>query len=596
MAGAVALAMLQIFVYGPTITGFLRLSEGSRLQVEKLNDVFDEEFLLSEWSLPVEAPFDDYNRKLLGFAEIFENNISRVDTWQVDVYNNTSPFIYKGKMTMLEKTGQFNYLTGKFNFTISGSKGLLNVALKNKKLPSFTLGGPITWSTHDSRQMAQRVMTGLEPSIFQKLRFAPVAIENYFDTERKDYNNEFLAKDCVNNIVRNTSLPDDYEFGRPLSTDPDTPVDSGGTEYADYRTVPFFRYQYIFLSVLNELGYTVTGDWIFDEDWSKLVIFNNYSIEDYVGLTDYNRRIDPKNHVPDVLAVDWIVAVAKTFNFKITIADNTINLRYRKKVLEDKRAFDATALVGADFQYQNSSENNKGWRITFADDSADSYFGDRIQSTDGLTLEGNVDTPADLSSLPGPLDTDSIASVDSVNMIYRVIDAIGPVWEPYSEALTDITLGDGQNTLEIPIKPMASYVEIDENGYQTLRPYVGYRGPGSYQRLTGGHTKNPYGLRMFFIDLDDDNIPESYNHRATGYSLSLTATNSFSKLLHEPWLRLKENQAVIKTRIRIDERIEQQLNNADFVIINNVYFLRKQINVDLPYLEGDTAELELVLF
>ena len=70
--------------------------------------------------------------------------------------------------------------------------------------------------------------------------------------------------------------------------------------------------KYVFIKVFEELGFTVTGDFITSTDFDDLVLFNNYAIEDYFTILNYvdvNHTIDPRNHVPDISLVDFLKAI-----------------------------------------------------------------------------------------------------------------------------------------------------------------------------------------------------------------------------------------------------------------------------------------------
>ena len=52
--------------------------------------------------------------------------------------------------------------------------------------------------------------------------------------------------------------------------------------------------------------------------WDKLYVFSNCAIEQYTTAVyaDFNRRIIPKDHVPDMELVDFFKAVFDAFNIR----------------------------------------------------------------------------------------------------------------------------------------------------------------------------------------------------------------------------------------------------------------------------------------
>ena len=248
--------MLQIYIYGENEEGFLDIDPDTFLDVEGMSGIFDEEFSFGEFSIPNTFPWTDNNKRLLGFAERLENFSKKSYYWRCDVYDDNFPELVNAKLTLLEKNGSLTYRKGKFNASISSTKGLFGTLIRNKKLKDLSLGGKITWNAlQDSRHFAYDVMNGQYPA-YDYFAFAPVAIEDFYDKSRPDYNNEFLARDTVNTVVISGS---NWTFGRPLSNNPTQAVASGHAEYKDYGTIPFFRLKYIFRKVFEDFGFTVDG-------------------------------------------------------------------------------------------------------------------------------------------------------------------------------------------------------------------------------------------------------------------------------------------------------------------------------------------------
>ena len=154
---------LQIYIYGPSENGFLDTAPDTFLQVETLADIFDENLSIGEYTLPVSFPWTDHNRRLLGFAERIVNGAAKVNYLRCDVYDRGYPEILNGKLTILEKVGNFSYKKGSFSASIAGSKGMFGTQIKYKYLNSLALGGDIVWQNLESRDFATAVMKGQYP-------------------------------------------------------------------------------------------------------------------------------------------------------------------------------------------------------------------------------------------------------------------------------------------------------------------------------------------------------------------------------------------------------------------------------------------------
>ncbi len=600
--------MLEIYVHGTNESGFIDLFPGTKLQMEQLTEIWDEDFGAAVYSLPVEAPWTDGNKRKFNFAERLQNDTgTSLQTWRVDVISDGMPIFYDAVITMLEKNGELTYARGKSNFTISGNKGLLGNLIKNKTLRDLYLGGVINMGAYTAREFAT-LRAGGTFSQYSYVRFVPMAIEQYIDTGRPDYNNEFLALDTVNNVVINSGGTA-WEFGRPDTTTPTTAVAPGVAEYMDYRTIPFFTIKYLLQQLFIENGYQVTGDFITSTDFDDLLLFNNYSLEvyDYTAYTDLSTQILPANHVPATLLSDFIKAVCMAFNMYPAFLDGrTVELRYRRDRIKQRRIFDVTNYCAAQFISQVSSGQSNGYTLQYAG-NGDSYLGGRVQDITTYTLAATVAKKADLDTIDIGRDftTADIAFVVADDMYYRVADATAsPVlWDAFSEKLDAYIVGDGSNSLDIPISPLATYVKQNETtGLMEKQNFVGASMKGSYainnrQRVTNSFDLIFFYGKMYTIDslsqpISFNNNRDADNNKIVPYSLSLWGDDGIYANFYPEWIAIKTKNELVRVNVRVDEKLITLLNVNDFVMIYNVQLMIYKLLADYPVSNNPTAELQ----
>lgn len=615
--------MLQIYLYGATEQGFLDLPKGAKLDMEGLADAFDNDLSTGDFSFPLDVEWTDNNRRKFGFAERLENANNNITYWKVDCLDDDWPEIVSGQLTILEKIGKFSYKRGKFSVTITATKGLFGSLIYNKKMSSLQLGGTIAWPTVESRAFATDVMKGLYPQ-YPFLAFAPVAIENYFDKNRPDYANEFLVKDTVNNIVITGSGADDWQFARPQSSSPSTPTVIGNAEHSDYRTVPFFQLKWLLKKVFEEFGFTLAGDIINDTDFDDVFLFNNYSLEQYQQHQDFNRNINPVNHVPNtpnstyMLISDFLKNALSFFNAYIIFdgANNLVTVRYRNRNITEKNALPITEAVIDEFDSTIDTNNqNKGYKLAFGWDSNDGYHGDRVKE---VTLKQNnetwvgekillatVATFADLATLSitgVTLTTDYCVFVVADNIYYSVADATStPIkWDAYAEALHDYEKRNAKNedpgrTITLGMAPLCSYVELNNTtGLYEKKPFVATRGIGSYATAKGVRVNTTFGLSVFYIKkqvINGNNIPTSFTHNRDAannllekYSLSFHGTDGLATL-HTKWQDVQEKAETVKTSMTIDKEMWQKIQQATQVEIDGVLYLVQKNERTIPQLD-----------
>lgn len=599
--------MLQIYIHNENNSGFLDLTPGTRLEIESLQESFDEDITSGEFTLPIDIEWTDNNRRLLSFAERVEN-FKRVENfWICTVYDKMFPELIRAKFTVLGKKGNFNYRNGKFSASISGTKGLYGSAIKNKKLADLKLGGIIEWTAMDSRQFAYSHATGGQPA-YPQISFATVAIEKFFNEDRKDFNSEFLATDTVNTTIVGTSS---WIFGRPSPDNESVAIASGMDGYADYRTVPFFKMQFILKECFLHFGFEVTGDFITDPAFANMVVFNNYGIENMsTAHQDFNRKIVPSNHVPDMLIGEWLKALfTLTSMFPIFLDNNQVRLVYHKTDITVKQIIGIDEFISGDFEsdYLDGTALENGYKIAYVWDSADQYFSERVKDLSDKIITGTVATVVDLLTftIGRTFTTDDLVFVQSENMYYQVADATStPVkYDAYSENMGEYKTGNGEKTIEIKISTLCTYVELNTTLALYVRHnFVGCRQNGSYINAAGALVKSEFGNRVFYISNQSfgaSTIPVSYNHNRNAanqiicpYSLSINGANGLAESFHVPWQNIIENAELVKIVAQGNQKVLHILRTYNRFQIAGTLFLLKKIERTIP--QGATIKLELI--
>lgn len=635
---------LQIYIYGPTESGFIDTTPGTALDMENLADIFDENLSISEFSLPVSIPWTDKNRRIFGFAERVQNFAPKTNYFTCDVYEDLWPEIQQGRFTILEKIGSFTYKKGSFSASIAGSKAMFGTKIKYKYLNSLSFGGPITWTGMESRDFATAVMKGVYPQ-YPFLKFAPVAIEDFFDKTRPDWTTEFLARDTVNTVVIAAGTgANGWVFGRPqadivtstsgviTTTYHSTPAPIGDPQHIDYRTVPSFQVKYILTQVFNEMGYTITGDWFTNTDFDDLFLFNQFGIENYALILyeDFNRSINPANHVPPIFVIDFLKGIFDFLNLFPVFNGTAVTVFNRNNEIKNRKVAAMSAVCDNQFDstYQtvdtkNSNGTDVGYQLQYAWDSADQYYSDRVKDLSTVTDKkyvGSVQTIAFLYNLNigRQLTTADIAYCEADNFYYCVADATNSSaikWDAYSEELNPYITGDGTRTVAVNCSTLCTYVETNTTtGLMEKQPYLGTRQQGSYINNKGILVNNPfnrqtgalpgtsllsngvqstalYSLRVFFIRqklINNALVPytsnfnrDDNNQTIAPYSLAWRGIDGLAAKLHSAWQDMRQNMEFVKTTYTADKKTIATMAAANCHEINGVvcvpYLIERQI-------------------
>lgn len=625
--------ILQIYVFGPAEEGFLDLTPGTTLDVESLAAAFDENFSVGDFSLPLTIPWTNNNRRLLGFAERLRNQ-NKQSYYKCTVYDTGLPVMINAKMTMLEKKGDFKYTKGSFNVSIAGTKGLYGTQIRNLYVKNLALGGPISFSGMSSRQFAEGVMKGTITG-YPYLAFAPVAIENFFDTQRPDWTTEFLALDCVNNIIVTGTGPNDWTFARPQSSNPTVAVAPGNEEYVDYRTVPFFQLKFVLQHCFSEFGYTLTGDFITSTDWDDVYIFSNCGVEKYSNAyTDFNEQILPGDHMPPKLFItDFLKGVFAFFNmYPIFDGSNTVTLQYRRDDFKNKKILSLNNIIADEFDSSFVNQFNTdgttddfsnfetGYVLNYTWDANDQYYSDQVKDWLGdatqqpeKNIVGTVATRAALDSFTytRSLTTNDIVFVLAENIYYSVADATTTpiLWDVYAERLNSYNKYPSSRSVDCLISTLCSYAQLSATtllvnpatgtpvlttgtGVVEKKNFVGTRQAGSYINNKGIKVVSPWDLRIFFIKkipVGGVNLPISTNYNRAidntvifKYSLAWQGEDGIALNFHTKWQDMQEKLEVVKTSVKVNQKVLNDLANANVVEVNGVQFFPYKTDRQIP--------------
>lgn len=603
--------MLEIIVKpSPTSPGGnLDLVPGTRLDIDRPMDAFDEDLTSGEYSLPIEIPWTENNRIILGHSERLENFIAeKVNSWICDVYANGYPELLNASINLLSKEGLISYSSGKFTANISASKGQFGSLTKGKSLKDFKYGETITWAGFESREFATRHAKGLIPGL-NHLAFAPVVIQEYFDTS-KNFFGEFLAGDTVNNIVSTGGGSNDWVFGRTLSTGSSTATEPGHVEHIDFRTVPFFKVKYILQQLMANLGYVLQGAALDSAILDDLYIYNTRSIEDYdFGIkVDKNRKIIVSDHLPDIPVVDFLRDTFKFLNvYPVFSGGLTVDLKDRASFVRQKNILDVSKEIVSDFSADYTPvEDQGGYTLDYEADSEDGYFSEAVRDINDKTFVGSVNTLAQLATfnIGRPFTTEDIAFVESENLYYIFADIDGAtfLWNAYADRLHPLVIGNGNRSVSLGAGTLATYLELDENtGLYRRRSKLASRQQGCYINNKGSLINRPFSLRFFYIKnhvIGGNSYPVSFNHRTntagtemTAYSLALQGEKSLGAM-HKPWQDMQNHPEKYTISLQANRKLLNDMADNNMIMVNNVVLVPRSVNLSIPL--SDTLKVQVV--
>lgn len=588
---------------------YLDLLPNTQLSIQEKMAAFDPKLESGMFSLPIEIPWTSHNRSWLGYVEnLHSNTAASPEYWRCDIEDKMIPFVQNAKLKLIESAGNLNLKEGKYNFMITGVKGLFGSLIKNKNLRDLDLGGIISWDIgKDSREFAMDVMTGLRPEVFEKLKFAPVAIFDYIDNSRKDFNTEFLNNDIVNNVIIDASYTNGWLFGRnnPLLSPPE--VAKGDEGYDNYRTIPFLRLTYVLRAIFLEHGFNVTGNFFSFPSIDKVHIYNTVAIDrfDYPFTDDYNTQLTPSRHLPDMLIADFLTAICNAFNLRIVFSMNqTVSINFNQQLLSSNRIKDFSSKAHSVYNgHKRHPIYENGYKIAFKFDSADSFASDKVKDIRKIEVIAEVDLRADIAGLSFsfPLDEKHYILVRNENYFYNYNPSTSE-WIPMLENLDAIRVGKEEVSFEAELAPLCSWYLDNGSGTLQRQNIVAAHQNGNYYNDGKIFVENEFGLRLFFIDQFTTgaytDLPYTFIHdtmpdgsKLAEFSLALLGQKGLFNNCFKKWIAMLQNSFLIKMNFALDLLDILTIAESDIVQVNGLHFLIENLQYNLPVEESTEIDL-----
>ena len=545
--------MLQIIIIGNGGTRLaLELAFGTVLEMEETSPAFDVELDAGTYSLPVEIPWTENNRRILQAPEFLESAPTGNPAFNVDILENGLP-VLEARLTLLSHRGLLDYSAGSTSGTVTGTASRFGRALKGKKLPELNWGAPVPyWQPGtDARHWATKVMKE-QVQGYNHIGFAPVFMSNFIDSDAP----EGLSENMVNKVSQTGSQPWEFNVSSNLQ--------QGDPEYPLHRTVPFLQLFWVLAKVAAAGGCQAQGEFLADPHYRFLHLFSNYALERYNSQReDANRALFYENHVPPVLVVDFLMALQNTFNLYLEFPTNgLLSIRSRNRLLTAPGE-DFTPYCDANFE--TLERTSFGAKLEWQWDGADSLVGEQVHEDALKKVRASLRNFGDLvawSPANSPQEGDIVYLINQ-NFYVRFDAVFG--WSYYSEGQLPYTTKEGESKFPAPVSPLLTGIYSDPSqGVNNSRYCAAAGNAGSYYNSQGKLVKKDFGLRLFYIQRWQTGAPANrYNEPASFVNaladagdlrvrtgLSWNGPNGLVEKEWKPWLRALDEGVTVKANFR----------------------------------------------
>lgn len=588
--------MIQLYIVKEDISRqYLELPKDVQFQLEALNPAFDRELEQGDFSLPIIVEWTETNRKILGNPERLEQALEQGEVyWECGLVADGVPIYTKAKLTLLSVEGSFDYKNGQYELVITGHESFFGSQIRGVYLTNLHYGGAINYDS-DTRTFAENVMKGLHPAVSQVLSFAPVFNSQFIDSSRADYDGEELWADTLNYVFKIPSSAI-YTFNTPSAADPTIFALPGDANYIKYRTVPYFKLNFILVEIFKAFGYKLEGEFFREQKFANIHIDNNQALENYkLKTSDEARTIYPRLHVPEVEVAEFLQSFLLTFNLKMTFRGNVVSIDFVKKP-SGKSCIDLTDFVINQYKSEACEEAREGIRLAYDFPSEDQAVSDFIKDIDKTRVRGHFasySAAASFSFSPAIKNGELVFCYDT-NYWFEWSTAANK-FIFYSEGFQPREYGEKGITYEPKFTPLLQAVGVDEFDNIYWLNILASQVPGSYFNFRKQWVKNEFPMRFFYIGKRDEgaylNVPYSSNTQG-GFSLSYSAENSVYTLCWKAWINY-----LLKARaVTVSAYLPAHITNAELfengIKIMSYQFMVRKIN--RTYGTKSLSELELL--
>ncbi|SDK34097.1 hypothetical protein SAMN05421823_102501 [Catalinimonas alkaloidigena] len=589
--------MIQIFLlHDDGRRSPLDLNEGTRIQLEIFNPIFDDELTRTTFSFPFTIPLTPRNRKLLGFADVLYAHDTRQTPgqWNVDLYDAGVPQ-FRGVL----KRRKVRPGTLECNFQ-AGENSLAD-QLKNLRLRDLTFeeGDLIFSEEPDSRYNQDEIkaaMKTMTQSFWPQSRVAFPTLYNYNFCDHPHYQG-YINYYTADGQFQNSS-------STVIQRDRQTPM-------------PYTRE--VIAAIGRTMNWEFTGSGLVQSRVLLSILYSNYDWGFYNNTTEgsYNategrgamirylkNRVGLGPLLPDLSAADFLNALRRYFF--LAIFWDSLNRKAEildlEALIENKNYEDWTERASPQFEAEEP-EYREGFTLQVQQDSSDALARD-LDFT-GMNDKGvtqNIHTEARPEA-----ELDYIFCQPEMKY-YRGawIEAdTDYAWEYFGPASQDVVHGNGKTSWPLmadtlPMEKRADWQNparslliphADQPGRSDIRPerneaslrFLLYWGmqPDSegnlYPLASGGHwTYNGINAQNLYLALYQGIEQGPYAQRGSTYLACL------------------EQARRVTYRVRLNHNELAQLDMKKKKRINHVNYLINKVSVTLPLTEEATIEFRTV--
>lgn len=446
------------------------------------------------------------------------------------------------------------------------------------------------------------------------------------------YSETFYAQGATHPAV-----PDTWQSPYPhnyfnLITTGETPIDPDSI-------VPWFYVVYVVLASMAKQDLTVTGNIDTDAEFNTLLLYGNYSQDNWVLDTNfYNNSIQPARSLPPLTLADFLLDLRKKFNiiFFFGLNESSVDIWFAKDLAANAPVVDLTQYTEPLYSIQ-FNETIGNITLCHTEDDYDNYDAQFDADTADFIISG---AEANIDQLPASAQPNELYLVTTENAWYKWEETDDPdnpgtsikQWARYSYNYPCYN-ANAQNTTQIEsslpmlmqeqqaylnANPNATWVtpriELLGNTFSLLSRWAPMIDPDAV--YTYRMLNNKFGIRYaFYRGLQPDSTmalgteyalatPTPYNAAGTqvgNYSLDFNGTNGIYAQFWQPFIKRVATTKIVEKTLNLSAYQLSQLSLSNKFQVQETtglchYFIKKlTINITATGIESTKAVMVQII-
>lgn len=369
----------------------------------------------------------------------------------------------------------------------------------------------------------------------------------------QDYPDEFTGYNATRSLLNQYYVfsPSDEGFSDPVKMYLETLLGVNDSYQGSDRFfwVPFFKLAYVMRRCFEEHGFTVSGPVMSDVDFAKITLYNTYAInrctlsqalntstsELHVYIQHHGYQINPRNHVPDMNVVDFLLEIGKAFNLQYlyNYTNRTVEVRRLNVLQPGNNIVNLSSKVAAPPEINFEDESfTRGYQFKFVIDNDDAALRDVVPDKQGYTYRGAVNIVENLTAIASPAVQD-YAYVRCLNSFYTY-DGLG--WTFWGHNLDDHRTSNNQDLQQIGTKAVPVVMKFAPFVASTVLPSAAF-GTFTFVEHSGGWLLPHSMIGVSGQDLLGIQRPRYLNEGLTGAAFLYTFyLINWREVQHQPRL------------------------------------------------------------